>query len=243
MVKEGDTIGHMDTQRGAVTYSRVSSADQVDGFSLDVQRRETRKAAEKLGCRVLKEFVEEGVSGTLEDRPSLTALLAFCVQRRGEVQHVIVKDIDRFSRDTLVHQILKSKLKALGISLYSINQPSISEDSPHARFMENIFSSVAQLERDQIVQRCESGTKEAVRRGAWTTRAPYGYQNEKSVDGIATLGIIPERAEAVRKAFQLYAEGTLLQDIANRLQALGYVPGNGGKFSKQTAYNILRNPV
>jgi site-specific DNA recombinase len=241
MVKQDATMGLMDTRKGAVTYSRVSSDGQVEGFSLDIQVRETRKAAEKLGCPVLRDFVEEGVSGTLEDRPALAELLAFCAQRKGEVQYVVVKDIDRFSRETLVHQILKSKLRALGVSLYSINQPTISEDSPHARFMENIFSSVAQLERDQIVQRCASGTKEAVLRGAWTCRAPYGFRNAKTIDGIASLAIVEEHAEAVRKAFRMYADGDFLSIVADRLNTLGYRTRKGGKFSKQTIDNILRN--
>jgi site-specific DNA recombinase len=233
----------MDTRNGAVTYSRVSTDGQVDGFSLDVQVRETKKAAEKLGCTVLKEFVEEGVSGTLEDRPELTAMLAFCVKNKDKVAYVIVKDIDRFSRQTLIHQILRSKFRELGVNLYSVNQPSISEDTPNARFMENIYSSVAQLERDQIRQRCESGTNEAVLHGAWTNRAPYGYDYAKTSDGLATLKIIPERAEAVVKAFQMYSEGALMTDICMTLNNLGYRTASGGKFSKQTMHNILTHIV
>ncbi len=241
-VSEG-TIGTVDTTKAAVTYSRVSTEGQVDGFSLDAQKRETRKAAEKLGCKVLKEFVDEGVSGTLEDRPAFTELLRFCAENKGRVGYVIVKDIDRFSRETLVHQILRRKLQVLGINLFSINQPSISENNPQARFMENIFSSVAQLERDQIVQRCLSGTKEAVLRGAWTCRAPYGYDYTKTVDGMPTLKIIPERAEAVRKAFQMYSEGALLTAIAEKLHAMGYLTSGSRKFSKQSIDNMLKNPA
>lgn len=241
-VKE-DTMSAVDTRKGAVTYSRVSSEGQIDGFSLDVQVRETRKAAEKLGCTVMRSFVEEGVSGTLEDRPALTEMLAFCAKHMGEVRYVIVKDIDRFSRETLVHQVLRGKLKELGVTLYSINQPSIADEGPHARFMENIFSSVAQLERDQIVQRCMSGTKEAVLNGAWTCRAPYGYEHTKTSDGTSTLKIHAERAEVVRKIFQLYAEGMMITDIADKLRALGYSSMSERKFSKQTIFNMLRNPT
>lgn len=236
-----DNILLLDTQKAAVTYSRVSTDGQVDGFSLDVQRRETKKAAEKLGCKVLEEFVDEGVSGTLEERPAFAQLLLFCAKNKGRVTYVIVKDIDRFSRETLVHQILNNKLKALGVTLYSINQPSIADNNPQGRFMENIFSSVAQLERDQIVQRCVSGTKEAVLQGAWTCRAPYGYDYDKTSDGKPTLKIIPERAEAVRKAFEWYADGLLLTQIADKLFTLGYKTGKGKKFSKQSVDNILKN--
>ncbi len=229
--------------KGAVTYARVSSEEQVDGYSLDVQVRECRECAKRLGCEVMDEFVEQGVSGAKENRPALAALLSFCEKNKGKVAYVIVKDVDRFSRDTLVHQILKGKLKALGVTLYSINQPSIAEDSPHARFMENIFSSVAQLEREQINSRCSMGTLEAVKEGAWTSPAPYGYELCRNDEGKSTLKPQPERAKAVVKAFEMYDQGALLIHIAEKLHALGYRTTKGGRFSKQTMFHWLHNPA
>src|SRR3989338_8337775 len=106
------SIGMMDTQKAAVTYSRVSTDGQVDGFSLDVQRRETMKAAEKLGCKVLREFVDEGVSGTLEERPAFAELLLFCAKNKGKVTYVIVKDLvyQSFPRKTV--NILHDHIRA-----------------------------------------------------------------------------------------------------------------------------------
>src|SRR3989344_23032 len=227
----------------AVSYVRVSSDSQVEGFSLDTQLKDCRESARRLGVEILEEFREEGVSGTLVDRPPLAQALAFCAKNKGKIAYFIVKDIDRIARDTFVHAVIRTKLRELGVQMYSINQPSISEDSPHARFMENIFSSVAQLEREQILQRTLSGRREALLQGAWISHAPFGYETARTEAGIATLKLHPDRAPIVQRAFELYAEGSEQQSVCDTLNGLGHRTSRGGKFTKQTISHMLRNIV
>ena len=230
-------------QKGSISYARVSSDSQVDGYSLSAQLRECKVCAEKLETPILKEFVEEGVSGTKEHRPALAEALHYCAKNRDKIAYFIIKDVDRLARDSLVYLVIKRKLNEFGIQLYSINQPSIGEDNPHARFMESIFSSVAQLEREQILMRTTSGKRDALEEGAWLWPAPYGYATDKTSDGIATLKIMPERSEAVLRAFQMCAEGMEQREIYKKLHALGYRSSSGGKISKQTMSHILKNIV
>ena len=227
----------------AISYVRVSSESQVEGFSLDIQLKECREHAKRLDVEILKEFIEEGVSGTLVDRPALAQALAFCAKNKGKVAYFIVKDIDRIARDTLVHAMIRAKLRELGVQLCSINQPSIGEDSPHARFMENIFSSVAQLEREQINQRTVAGQHEAREQGAWIHSPPYGYETDRTTTNIATLKLHPENAPVVRKMFELYAEGLEQYVVCERIDALGHRTSRNKKFSKQTVSYMLWNPV
>ena len=51
----------------AAIYARVSSEEQVDGYSLDAQLRACRKYAEDHEWTVAAEFVEEGRSGRTDD--------------------------------------------------------------------------------------------------------------------------------------------------------------------------------
>lgn len=229
--------------KGSISYARVSSDSQVDGYSLSAQLRECKECAEKLETPILKEFVEEGVSGTKENRPALADALAFCAKNKGKLAYFIIKDVDRLARDNLVYLIIKSKLKEFGIQLYSINQPSIGEDNPHARFMENIFSSVAQLEREQILMRTTSGRRDALEEGAWLWPPPFGYATSKTSDGIATLKIMSERSEVVLRAFQMCSEGMEQGEICKKLHALGYRTSRGKKISKQTMSYMLKNIV
>ena len=115
----------------AVLYCRVSTDEQSENNSLPHQIKVTREAARRLECKVLGEFIEDE-SGAKIDRPEMMKMIMFCTKHRARIQYVIVKDIDRFSRDTFVHQTLRSQFRALGIELYSLNQPSISEGREEA---------------------------------------------------------------------------------------------------------------
>ena len=224
----------------AISYARVSTDEQVEGFSIFAQLKSCREAAKKLNVKLLREFEEQGVSGKLIERPSLTEALAFCAKNKDKIAYFIVKDIDRLARDTLVHAMIRSKLRELGIQLYSINQPTICEDNPHARFMENIFSSVAQLEREQIGLRTQEGRREAVLQGAWIQVPPYGYKTTRR-EGIATLEPHDERAPVVTRMFELYAEGKDQKSICEILSDLGYRTTRGARFNDKTVSCMLRN--
>src|SRR5947199_161426 len=50
--------------------------------------------------------------------------LTWSAEHKDRVRYVIVKDIDRFSRDVLVYHTLRSQFRAMGIVLYSVNQPA-----------------------------------------------------------------------------------------------------------------------
>lgn len=226
-----------------VLYCRVSTEEQTENTSLPAQLRECREAAKKLDCEVLKEFIEEGESGAKLDRTAMTRMLVFCTKNKAKVRYVIVKDIDRFSRDTLVHLQLRRAFTALGIGLYSINQPSISEETSESQFLENIFSAVAQLERSKIHNRTQKGTQEVLLRGGWTCQPPYGYCIHRREDNLPTLSVIPEQAKAVVKAFEHRAEGLPLHSIQTKLNALGYRSRQGKALSVQTIDNWLKNPV
>jgi site-specific DNA recombinase len=228
---------------GAVIYCRVSTEDQVDNNSLPVQRRDCQERAEKLGCDVLEVFTEEGVSGTKQERPAMARMLVFCAANKDRVRYVVVKDIDRFSRDVLVYHTLRAQFRSLGIGLYSVNQPNIAEGTAESRLLEAMFSGISQYERDKILQRTLAGTKEAIARGGWTYYAPYGYRTHRTSDNVPTLTIDEAEAGMVRKAFELFARGTKLVEVTARLNALGYRTKRGGELSFQTVYCVLQNPV
>ena len=198
--------------------------------------------SKKLGTPILEKFIEEGVSGTLIERPALTEAIAFCALHKGEVSYLIVKDVDRVARDTGVYLTIKRTFSALGVQIYSINQPSIDQ-TPEGRFLENIFTGVAQLERDKILQRTLAGQQEAREAGSWISPPPYGYETDRSISRAATLKPHQIRAKVVYKAFQLYAEGADQQEVCDALNTLGYRTAREGKFTKQTMSYLLRNPA
>ena len=230
-------------KNGAVTYCRVSSEEQIKNNSLAIQKKDCTAAAIRLGCKVLKEFVEEGESGSNLDRTEIVKMFAFCSQHKAKIQYVIVKDVDRFSRDTYVHLVLRSQFRSLGIELYSVNQPNIAEGTPDSEFSEGMFSLFAQMERKKILQRTHKGTKESILRGGWTCKPPYGYRMDRRSDNLATLVEHPQESKVIVEAFELYAKGKNLIETTAKLNALGYRSQSGKPLSFQTVHNFLRNPA
>src|SRR3954452_10469198 len=80
----------------AATYVRVSTEEQVDGTSLNVQQESCQRIIEQHGWGLVGAFGDEGVSGALGSRPGLDELLK-CA-RRGEVALVVVPRLDRLGR-------------------------------------------------------------------------------------------------------------------------------------------------
>lgn len=227
----------------AVIYCRVSTEDQVDNSSLSTQQKECRAKAQELGCKVLREFRDEGASGATQDRPALQEMIKFCQEHSRELKYVIVKNVDRFARDTLVHLTLRQIFRAAGIEVIFVNQPSTSEGTPAARLTENIFSSFATFERENILDRTRRGTRETILNGGWTAQAPYGYVNSRTADGVPTLAPQKEQAKIVLRIHESFAGGMTLMEVANDLNTLGVKSPRGGKWSAQSVDNILRNPV
>ena len=70
-------------QQTAVIYARVSSEEQVQGYSIQAQLRACREWAAQHGYTVTKEYLEEGQSAfrNLEKREALKELLADTVSK------------------------------------------------------------------------------------------------------------------------------------------------------------------
>ena len=71
-------------EQTAVIYGRVSSEDQVQGFSLQAQLRACREWAVKNGFKVLREYVEEGHSAfrNLDKREPFKELLSDAASKK-----------------------------------------------------------------------------------------------------------------------------------------------------------------
>src|SRR5678816_836286 len=64
-------------QQTAVVYARVSSEEQVQGYSIQAQLRACREWAGKHGYKVAKEYLDEGYSASrnLDKRESFKEML------------------------------------------------------------------------------------------------------------------------------------------------------------------------
>jgi len=87
----------------AVGYIRVSDESQIEGYSLDAQKREISEWCRAQGLDLLHFYEEEGKSAfkeSIEKRPKLVALLDAAEAREFSV--VVVHTLDRWARKAVV---------------------------------------------------------------------------------------------------------------------------------------------
>jgi site-specific DNA recombinase len=83
----------------AAIYIRVSSREQVEGYSLDAQRRACAAFCGDRGYNVVATYADEGVSAhtdVIAKRPAFARMLADAEAGRFNV--VVVHKMDRFAR-------------------------------------------------------------------------------------------------------------------------------------------------
>jgi site-specific DNA recombinase len=95
--------------RYAAIYARVSTEDQGKGFSIPTQIEACQKLAEHEGYTVPETHVliDEGISGTILDRPALRRLREL-VQTKA-IAAAIVYDPDRLARRFALQGFSKRK--------------------------------------------------------------------------------------------------------------------------------------
>jgi DNA invertase Pin-like site-specific DNA recombinase len=135
----------------AAIYARVSTHN---GQNPEMQLDEVREYCRRRGWEITGEYVDEGISGSKEHRPSLDRLLAEC--RKRQVDAVVVYRYDRFARS--LRQLVNAleEFRALGIDFVSLHE-GVDTSTPNGRLVFGIFASIAEFERELIRDRVRSG--------------------------------------------------------------------------------------
>ena len=81
-------------------YIRVSTAMQVDGYSLEAQKERLMKFAEFQEMEVVREYCDAGKSGkSITGRPEFQRMLQDVSEERDEVAFILVFKLSRFGRN------------------------------------------------------------------------------------------------------------------------------------------------
>ena len=168
----------MSTKRAAI-YARVSTNLQHP----EVQVDPLRNYCEHRGFTVVGEFVDKGWSGAKASRPQLNKMLE--AVRRRDVDVVVCAKLDRLARSVRHLIELTEEFQALGAHLVVTDQ-AIDTSTPSGRLLFHVLSSIAEFERDLIVERIHAGLRAARRRGAKLGR-PRAVRDPKLLGRIRRL--------------------------------------------------------
>ncbi len=121
-------------------YARVATKDQ----NVESQLVALREYAQRRELKVVGEFVDEGISGSVDRRPELDQLMKDAKLRKFD--SVIVWRFDRFARSTKHLVTALEEFKVLGIDFISLSE-SVDTSTPMGKMIFTVLGAVAELER------------------------------------------------------------------------------------------------
>ena len=192
-------------------YTRVSTDEQTDGCSLDMQERYLRAYCNNHQYNIIGEEqpYKEDYSAKHYDlrRPKLKKIYDYCRKHRNEVDKILFLRWDRFTRNLEFALTYKRKFyDELGIEINAIESP-IDFKGTEWSMMLGMYCGVAHTEDEKISRRTKECTRGKQLEGRCTNKAPRGYINRRREDGQAYVDIDKAQANVVKQVFKEVAKG------------------------------------
>ena len=204
----------------AVIYQRVSSKEQEDGFSPEVQLERCYEWASQHQYEVVKCFDGEHESAKSDaNRKRFNTMLKFVMDKRNRIDAVIVYSTSRFSRTGTKSFSIVDELMERNIPIFSATSSydARTADGKMLQGIELLMANHTNLINSQTVR--DNGAK-ALREGRWIQATPIGY-DMKTTKTQQTI-TINEDGMLIRKAFQMKADENLTnEEVRVRMKAMG----------------------
>lgn len=223
-------------------YIRLSreDGDKEESSSVTNQREILKRyVSEQPNFFIVKEYVDDGWTGTNFDRPKFKEMIADI--EAGIIDTVITKDLSRLGRERLgvghyteiyfpEHNV---RYIALLDNIDTYMDAGMNDMAPFKGVINDMYvRDISKKIRSSLIERKKAGNFLGV-------TAPYGYK--KDPNNKFHLVINEKEAEVIKRVFRLYLEGNGLTKIAQILTKDGVpVPGesrNIGKTRKTALYN------
>lgn len=223
-------------------YTRVSTAAQTEGYSLDAQQKRLKDFAEYKGLEIAGEYCDAGKSGhSIKGRPAFMEMMDDITSGKDDISFVLVFKLSRFGRNAA--DVLKSMqtLMDYDIDLICV-EDSIDSSTQGGRLTLAILSAVSEIERENIRIQFMSGKMQKVLKGGWAGGPiPYGYRSREG-----ELVIEPSEAEIIRLIYEKYLEPAMKRHgVVRWLNSHGYQrisQGTACPFNSDFVSRILNNP-
>ena len=227
------------------TYTRVSTAMQIDGYSLDAQKTRMKTFADYNDYVIAGEYEDAGKSGkSIEGRSGFNHMMDDIRSNKDGVSFVLVFKLSRFGRNAA--DVLNSlqMMQDFGVNLICV-EDGIDSSKEAGKLMISVLSAVAEIERENILVQTMEGRRQKAREGRWNGGfAPYGY---KLVNG--ELIIAEDEAEIIRIIFDKYIHTNMgVNGVADYLNTHGYKKKKRQNntldaFASSFIKGVLDNPI
>ncbi|MCI3271007.1 recombinase family protein [Streptomyces cylindrosporus] len=208
-----------------------------------------RALCEKEGLDEVALHIDDGLSGGYRDRDEFEAWLNDA--RTGACEVLVPYNTDRLTREGLnvaasILDTIEGKDPATGrpahlpvrlVDCFGLD--SLHGDAFRFRFV--IQAEVGRSERERIRQRNKDRARRLRNAGRWAGGPiPFGYRPVDNPEGAGKiLEIVPEEAQAIRKAAEEILAGDTLGKVARRMNHAGVKPRRAAMWSRVTLSRVL----
>lgn len=219
----------------AVGYFRVSSEDQIEGWSLDAQKLAFQEFCRSRGWEIAGYYPDEGKSAwtdSINKRPKFKKMLEDAKEKKFDV--VVTHTLDRFSRNLWVMLESFRVFADYQVMFVSI-QEQIDYTKPEGRLFLMMLGAFAQYYSDALSGHVRKGMKQRAISGLYNGEPPFGYErcteDCQSQGGHGGAHVVDWKAELVRELFSRYAGGTVsCKELAQWLNEQGARTNNRKTF-------------
>ena len=229
--------------------------DKQESESISNQRNILQRYIKENNLNFLKEYVDDGVSGTTFDRPGFCKMLQDIENKT--INMVITKDLSRLGRDYIKTGFYiedyfpKNNIRYVAITdgIDTYIDSTNNDITPFKAIMNDMYAK-------DISKKIRSVLKEKQQRGEYMCSIPaYGYKRHPSIKN--KLIIDEQVRNVVEKIFNMYANGHGSSEIVNFLNSNKYLSPAGYRkigrirdenktnynWNEVTLCNMLKNEV
>ena len=218
----------------AVLMCRVSTDEQANGYSLDIQEEKLVRYCLHQDILVDKVFREDHSAKDF-NRPEFQRLLHYLKERKGQIDLLLVTSWDRFSRNARESYNMIDLLQNLGVNVQSVDSP-IDFSDPTQKLMFAIHASMPEIDNDIRSRKVREGMYAAAKAGRWARKAPIGYKNTRDEKNKPII-VPSEDAKHIQYMFEQVALDIPQTTIIKRLNKKGF------SITPSMMSRILRSPV
>lgn len=241
VTKQQYPVALVDAQHAAVLYTRVSSKEQEQGYSIPAQRELLQSYASQKGMTIAEEFVDAETAKTT-GRPGFAAMVSYFKQNPA-CRTLLVEKTDRLYRN--FKDYLTIEELDLEVHLVKENDILTKESRSSQKFMHGIKVLMAKNYIDNLREEVQKGLRAKAAQGLYPSFAPPGYVNTVGASGKRIIVPDPVLGPIVTELFTWFASGEYsVKALAKKAYEEGFrFRISRNKVPPTTLHKILRKRI
>lgn len=214
-------------------YGRVSGQGQLAGDGFPRQREAVKAFCEAHRLAFAGEFLEAGVSGTVEamDRPQFLEMVETIIARGDDIGAICVERMDRLARCLMTQEFLLAECRKHGIKVFSADQGQCldlasNDGDPTRKLIRQILGALSEWEKSMLVSKLRAARQ---RKKAQTGRCEGGLP----------YGSTATESRILRFATELFDTTPNYGTVAGMLNDGGFTTKQGKPWTRQNLRPII----